>query len=238
MGAIMRRKLGISLAAVTAIAAFGYVTARTEKAAANNAPTPVQEPATPRVESPALAPTESEAQPPAAPAVSVVQPVVAKVAPPPVAQLAAPASAVTGEVVQEEVLPAPTVFPASLAEVPSTPWRDAQLAHYTPQERGMLDFKLGLMSRMRECAGSVTWKGPLRVYLRYAFDAATHLATGTDVETIEPTPGSESAVECLKIGLVGSTMPMVEEPTRAEFHWATEFVFPLEKDRAYLFFSK
>lgn len=233
----MRRTLGISLAAVTAISALGFMTGGAEKAAANNAPA-AREPTTPRLDSP-IPPSEStEPQAPAPPAVSVVQPVVAKVAPPPVAPLAAPAPAATSEAVQQEVLPAPTVFPASLDEVPSTPWRDAQLAHYTPQERGMLDFKLGLMSRMRECAGSVAWDGPVNVYLHYSFDAATHLATGTDVETIKPTPGTESAVDCIRTAFVGSTMPMVEEPARGEFHWATEVMFPLEKDRAYLFFSK
>jgi hypothetical protein len=232
------RRLGIALAAVTALSAFVYVTTRTEEAAANNAPA-APDSTTPRLESPIRSSETAEAQQ-AAPAVTAVQPassVVAKVAPPPVAPLAAPASAAAGEA-EEEVLPAPTVFPASLDEVPSTPWRDAQLAHYTAQERGMLDFKLGLMSRMRECAGSVAWDGPVTVKLHYAFDPATHLATGTGVDTIEPTPGTESAVECIRTALVGSTMPMVEEPTGEEFHWATEVVFPLEKDRAYLFFSK
>jgi hypothetical protein len=229
----MRRTLGISLAAVTALSAFGYVITRSEDAAANHAPA-AQAPTTPALESPIQ--SESVPQPPAPPAASVGKPVLAKVAPPPVAPPAAPASTVTAEA--EEVLPAPTVFPASLDEVPSTPWRDEQLSHYTPQERGMLDFKLGLMSRMRECAGSVAWQGPLQVKMHYAFDAGTHLATGTDVETVQPTAGAESAVECIRTALVGSTMPMIEEPSGAEFHWATEVVFPLEKDRAYLFFSK
>jgi hypothetical protein len=233
----MRRTLGISLAAVTAISAFGYVTTRTEEAAANHAPA-AQDPTTPPVESP-IRPSEwAQAPPPAPPTVSVVQPVAAKVAPPTAAPLPASGSAVTGEAVKQEGLPAPSVFPASLDEVPSTPWRDAQLSQYTPQERGMLDFQLGLMSRMRDCAGSVAWEGTVRVYLRYAIDPATHLATGTDVEAIEPTPGTASAVECIRTALVGSTMPMVEEPFSGEFHWATELAFPLEKNRAYLFFSK
>jgi hypothetical protein len=77
------------------------------------------------------------------------------------------------------------------------------------------------------------------VFLHYSFDPATHLATGTDVELIKPTTKeAEAAAECIRTALVGSTMPMTEEPANGEFHWATEFGFPLEKDRAYQFFAR
>lgn len=231
----MRRALGISLGAALAISAFVILTGRAQEPAPSR-PAPVaQEPAAPQVQSPiaATTPSATNSDPPP----RLVASAVPVLAPLPVAPKATAPTALAEP--EENVFAAPTVFPASLDEVPSTPWREAQLAKYTPQERGMLDFKLGLMSRMRQCASSVTAEGPVTVFLHYSFDPGTHLATGTEVELIKPTTKeAEAAAECIRTALVGSTMPMTEEPANGEFHWATEFGFPLEKDRAYQFFAR
>lgn len=142
----------------------------------------------------------------------------------------------------DEPAVAPSVFPASLDELPSTPWRDAQLARYTPQERAMLDYKLGLMSRMRACAGDVAGAGTVHVFLHYTVDPQTNVAIGAGVDPIESTLDADAdrvALSCIQGALAGWPMPMIDAaPTQRDFHWATDIVFPLERDNAYLFFTR
>jgi hypothetical protein len=137
---------------------------------------------------------------------------------------------------------APKVLPDRLDAVPSTPWREAQLARYTPQQRAMLDYKLGVMARMRDCAATIESAGSLDVFLHYKVDARSGTAVGGDVEPLDSNLNRDSdaaAIECIRKAHANAVLPMLEpEADQGEFHWATEFVFPLEHDRAYEFFDQ
>ncbi len=133
-------------------------------------------------------------------------------------------------------------LPDSLDAVPMTPWREAQLARYSPQERSMLDYKLGLMARMRECAAGIDTQGKLNVFLHYETQPGTGLAKGSGVDPIDSSldrDADEAALECVRQAHVSAPMPLLEAtPEQREFHWATEIIFPLEDDRAYQFFAR
>jgi hypothetical protein len=138
-------------------------------------------------------------------------------------------------------LPAAGALPDRLDAVPTTPWREAQLARYTPQERSMLDYKLGLMSRMRACAASIPGNGTLKLFLHYTIDPGTGTAKGSSVEPLDSSldRGSDAAaLDCVHAAHADSAMPLPEAaPDQLEFHWATEIAFPLKEDRAYQFFA-
>ncbi|HMJ16483.1 MAG TPA: hypothetical protein VK524_33950, partial [Polyangiaceae bacterium] len=92
-------------------------------------------------------------------------------------------------------------LPDSLDAVPSTPWREAQLARYTPQERSMLDYKLGLMSRMRECAAKIEAEGKVNLFLHYTTDPGTGVAKGSGVDPLDSSldrDADESALDCVR----------------------------------------
>jgi hypothetical protein len=138
--------------------------------------------------------------------------------------------------------PAPATLPESLDAVPMTPWREAQLARYTVGERAMLDYKLGLMAKMRECAANIQSSGTLNVFLHYETEPGTGVAKGSGVDPLDSTLDSEAdaeAIECVRSAHVEGIMQLPEaHDEQREFHWATEIVFPLAKDRAYQFFAR
>ena len=106
----------------------------------------------------------------------------------------------------------------------------------------MLDYKLGLMSRMRKCAASIPSSGVLEVFLRYTVDPGTGMAKGAGVEPLNSSLARDSdaaALECIRSAHVNATLELPEaKPDEGEFHWATEIILPLENDRSYLFFSR
>lgn len=137
---------------------------------------------------------------------------------------------------------APEALPASLDAVPMTAWREAQLARYSAQERAMLDYKLGLMARMRECAAAIDTQGKLNVFLHYEAQPGTGVATGSGVDPIDSSLDRDAdapALDCVRQAHVSAPMPLPEAGRdQREFHWATEIIFPLEDDRAYQFFAR
>ena len=157
-----------------------------------------------------------------------------------------PVLASTGNAPRAEALPVetttPKALPDSLDAVPMTPWREAQLARYSAQERAMLDYKLGLMARMRECAAAIDTEGKLNVFLHYDAQPGTGVAKGSGVDPIDSSldrDADEAALDCVREAHVSAPMPLPEAgPEQREFHWATEIIFPLERDRAYQFFAR
>lgn len=142
----------------------------------------------------------------------------------------------------EPSAPKPSTLPDRLDAVPMTPWREAQLARYSPQERAMLDYKLGLMARMRECASAIDTQGKLNVFLHYETQPGTGVAKGSGLDPIDSSldrEADEAALDCVREAHVSAPMPLLEaSPEQSEFHWATEIIFPLEDDRAYQFFAR
>ena len=110
------------------------------------------------------------------------------VSPQPVAKNVLASTQVTAAPARATLRPgaaAPPVLPDRLDAVPMTPWREAQLARYTPQQREMLDYKLGLMARMRECAAAIDTEGKLNVFLHYDAQPGTGVAKGSGVDPID-----------------------------------------------------
>ncbi|HEY6556986.1 MAG TPA: hypothetical protein VI072_06920 [Polyangiaceae bacterium] len=180
---------------------------------------------------------------------STPEAVQAEVAPVVTAREPAHVLASTGKATSPRAMPAAppsapkeSALPASLDAVPTTPWREAQLARYSPQERVMLDYKLGLMARMRECAAAIDTQGKLNVFLHYETQPGTGVAKGSGVDPVDSSldrEADEAALDCVREAHVSAPMPLLEAgPEQSEFHWATEIIFPLEDDRAYQFFAR
>jgi hypothetical protein len=136
----------------------------------------------------------------------------------------------------------PRVFPASIAEVPMTPWRKARLDELAPVDRKLLDFKLGVLSRMRECDDELlNAKGKMQVFLHFAVDAlgTAQPSSAELVNSTLPQGLDEEALECLRDAHMGSALALVGDEAKAggPFHFGTEITLPLDKDPAYQFFA-
>lgn len=138
--------------------------------------------------------------------------------------------------------PTPTIFPPSIGSVPMTAWREEQLARLEPLERSMLDYKLGLMDRMRDCLdGRGLSSGRVEVFLHFSVDDRRWQGAGSGADLLDSTLEPElDAVflECLTAAHGDAVLPLEALPEDAEYHWATHFDVPFEEDDSYLFFVR
>jgi hypothetical protein len=144
-----------------------------------------------------------------------------------------------------EVIPGdpliPRVFPASLAAVPMTPWRKARLDELEPVDRKLLDFKLGVLSRMRDCDDEVlSAHGKMQVFMHFAVDPANGQASASSAELLDstlPEELDEQALTCLRDAHMGAQLSLAGEADGDSYHFGTEITLPLDRDPAYQFFA-
>lgn len=141
--------------------------------------------------------------------------------------------------------PTPTVFPASLDELPMTAWRAEQLARVEPVEVVLLDYKLGLLADMRECiAENVPDLGQAQVFLHFRRDPDTGELLGQGADLVDSSLSRESdpaLLECIAGAHTGrAASALLDEldlpEGRDDFHWSVDLGLPLDRDDAYLWF--
>jgi hypothetical protein len=119
-----------------------------------------------------------------------------------------------------------------------------KLAELNAQHLSMLDYKLGVLSRLRQCfteRGVEQPQGTVTVFLHYQLDEDSTEALGSEVDMLDSSipSGADSAFyACLQTAHLGAAMAWRDAPpVRNEFHWATDFALPLEDDGAYAYFA-
>jgi hypothetical protein len=135
-------------------------------------------------------------------------------------------------------------LPKSIHAAPLGAWGREQVAELPPQQIAMLDYKLGVLSRLERClseqkldkeAGSVT------LFFHYSVDPSLRQARGTSAGLLDSSLSREADapfLQCLEQAHAGASMPWHDPPPSGnEFHWATDIVLPLEDDGAYDFFE-
>ena len=135
-------------------------------------------------------------------------------------------------------------FPESIEAARLTDGQREKLAELNAQQLSMLDYKLGVLSRLRQCfseRGVEQRQGTVTVFLHYQLGEDGSQAHGSEVDLLDssiPSEADSAVYACLQTAHVGSAMAWRDAPpARGEFHWATDFALPLEDDGAYAYFA-
>lgn len=136
-------------------------------------------------------------------------------------------------------------LPDSIEARPMTEWRAAQLDALPPYERNIVDYKLGLLARLRECLGD-DWSadGTVNMIFHFDVDAETLAAFGTKAELFDSTispENDERLVECATDAHRDQVLSLPESrvgPYTTNHYWGAKIEFPLGQDNVYKFFAK
>ncbi len=146
-------------------------------------------------------------------------------------------------------LPSPPVvtsFPSSLAGVELSDRQRAMLSRFSPLQRALYDYKLGLLARVRPCVAALgETSGALSLFLHFEVDANHGVARGGDADLINSNLAREldaAVLTCLHHAHREAELPLTGLGAEGllsneSFHWSTEIVFPLDDDPAYELFT-
>ncbi len=130
-------------------------------------------------------------------------------------------------------------LPASFSDVPNTPELERGLKDLAPGSFEMLEFKLGMLSRLGQCLEGVSLTGKVELEVVYDHPSADGTEASPVSVTLEesdlPVDQDELVLSCLEHALIGHKRRF--PPGFAAFPGRGGFgvSFPLEKDSAYYF---
>jgi hypothetical protein len=133
----------------------------------------------------------------------------------------------------------PAKLPTGFKDFPLTAELEQGIRDLRPGSYDMLDFKMGVLSRLDECLGDgLNLKGKIEVGIQYDNPDEKYRAEAVSVDIEDstlPETMDEIVMSCLQSALLGHRRQFI--PGRHGFPGSGGFgiVFPLEQDSAYYF---